>query len=75
MTTINLPKNSGEVVTGHLSDYFAPYISPKVGDYLLYNPVMDKMVIVPIYDRPDYIIQSVSNHILKRNKIIGIRRL
>ena len=47
-----LPISSGETVTGYFKEYFTPYAKIRVGDYLQYNPMMDKMVVVPISDRP-----------------------
>ena len=49
-----LPTSSGETVTGEFKSYFTPYAKIQVGDYLQYNPIMDKMVVVPISDRPNY---------------------
>ena len=49
-----LPTSSGETVTGDFKEYFTPHAKIQVGDYLQYNPIMDKMVVVPISDRPNY---------------------
>lgn len=46
---IKLPQKSGEVVIGSFDEYFRPYAKIKIGDYLLYNPAMDKVVVVSIY--------------------------
>lgn len=51
-----LPTSSGETVTGDFKEYFMPYVKIRVDDYLQYNPTMDKMVVVPISDRPNYTI-------------------
>lgn len=51
---IKLPQKSGEVVIGSFDEYFRPYAKIKIGDYLLYNPAMDKVVVVSINDRPQY---------------------
>ena len=71
-----LPTSSGETVTGDFKEYFMPYAKIQVGDYLQYNPIMDKMVVVPISDRPNYAIIHISNYgIFKKRIEVTIKRL
>ena len=71
-----LPTSSGETVTGEFKEYFMPYAKIQVGDYLQYNPIMDKMVVVPISDRPGYAIIHISKcGILKKHIEVTIKKL
>lgn len=71
-----LPTSSGETVTGEFKEYFMPYAKIQVGDYLQYNPMMDKMVVVPISDRPNYVIIHISKYvILKKRTEVTIEKL
>ena len=71
-----LPASSGETVTGDFKEYFTPYAKIQVGDYLQYNPIMDKMVVVPISDRPNYAIIHISKYgILKKRTEVTIKKL
>lgn len=71
-----LPTSSGETVTGDFKSYFMPYAKIQVGDYLQYNPIMDKMVVVPISDRPNYAIIHISKYgILKKRTEVTIKKL
>ena len=71
-----LPTASGETVTGEFKEYFTPYAKIRVGDYLQYNPIMDKMVVVPISDRPNYAIIHISKcGILKKRIKVTIEKL
>ena len=71
-----LPTSSGEAVTGDFKEYFMPYAKIQVGDYLQYNPIMDKMVVVPISDRPNYAIIHISKYgILKKRTEVTIKKL
>ena len=71
-----LPTSSGETVTGDFKSYFMPYAKIQVGDYLQYNPIMDKMVVVPISDRPSYAIIHISKcGILKKHIEVTIKKL
>ena len=71
-----LPTSSGETVTGDFKEYFTPYAKIQVGDYLHYNPMMDKMVVVPISDRPNYTIIHISKcGILKKRIEVTIEKL
>lgn len=71
-----LPTSSGETVTGEFKEYFMPYAKIQVGDYLQYNPIMDKMVVVPISDRPNYAIIHISKcGILKKCIEVTIEKL
>ena len=71
-----LPTSSGETVTGDFKEYFTPYSKIQVGDYLQYNPIMDKMVVVPISDRPNYAIIHISKcGILKKHIEVTIKKL
>ena len=71
-----LPTSSGETVTGEFKEYFMPYAKIQVGDYLQYNPIMDKMVVVPISDRPNYTIIHISKcGILKKRIEVTIEKL
>ena len=71
-----LPTSSGETVTGELKEYFMPYAKIQVGDYHQYNPIMDKMVVVPISDRPNYAIIHISKcGILKKRIEVTIEKL
>ena len=71
-----LPASSGETVTGDFKEYFTPYAKIQVGDYLQYNPIMDKMVVVPISDRPNYAIIHISKYgILKKRTEVTIEKL
>lgn len=75
MIKINLPQNSGEAVTVKFGDCFAPYSTVKVGDYLIYNPNLNRLVVVTSEDRPEYVIKNISKHILKKNIQIKIERI
>ena len=71
-----LPTSSGETITGEFKEYFTPYAKIRVGDYLQYNPIMDKMVVVPISDRPNYAIIHISKcGILKKHTEVTIKKL
>ena len=71
-----LPTASGETVTGEFKEYFTPYAKIRVGDYLQYNPIMDKMVVVPISDRPNYAIIHISKcGILKKRIEVTFKKL
>ena len=71
-----LPTSSGETVTGDFKEYFTPYAKIQVGDYLQYNPIMDKMVVVPISDCPNYTIIHISKYgILKKRTEVTIEKL
>ena len=71
-----LPTSSGETVTGEFKEYFMPYAKIQVGDYLQYNPIMDKMVVVPISDRPNYAIIHISKYeIFKKHIEVTIEKL
>ena len=71
-----LPTSSGETVIGDFKEYFTPYAKIQVGDYLQYNPMMDKMVVVPISDRPNYAIIHISKcGILKKHIEVTIKKL
>lgn len=71
-----LPTSSGETVTGEFKEYFTPYAKIRVGDYLQYNPIMDKMVVVPISDHPNYTIIHISKcGILKKRIEVTIEKL
>ena len=71
-----LPTSSGETVTGEFKEYFMPYAKIQVGDYLQYNPIMDKMVVVPISDRPNHAIIHISKcEILKKRTEVTIEKL
>ena len=71
-----LPTSSGETITGEFKEYFMPYAKIQVGDYLQYNPIMDKMVVVPISDRPNYVIIHISKcGILKKRIEVTIEKL
>lgn len=73
---ILLPTASGEKVTGEFKEYFMPYAKIQVGDYLQYNPMMDKMVVVPISDRPNYAIIHISKcGIIKKHIEVTIEKL
>lgn len=71
-----LPTSSGETVTGEFKEYFMPYAKIQVEDYLQYNPIMDKMVVVPILDRPNYTIIHIRKYgILKKRTEVTIEKL
>ena len=71
-----LPTSSGETVTGDFKEYFTPYAKIQVGDYLQYNPIMDKMVVVPISDRPNYAIIHIQKcGIFKKRFEVTIKKL
>lgn len=71
-----LPTSSGETITGEFKEYFTPYAKIRVGDYLQYNPIMDKMVVVPISDHPNYTIIHISKYgILKKRIEVTIEKL
>ena len=71
-----LPTASGETVTGGFETYFMPYAKIRVGDYLQYNPTMDKMVVVPILDRPNYTIIHIRKcGIFKKHIEVTIKKL
>ena len=71
-----LPTSSGETVTGDFKSYFMPYVKIQVGDYLQYNPILDKMVVVPISDHPNYAIIHISKYgILKKRTEVTIEKL
>lgn len=71
-----LPTSSGETITGEFKEYFTPYAKIRVGDYLQYNPMMDKMVVVPILDRPNYTIIHIRKYgILKKRTEVTIEKL
>ena len=71
-----LPTSSGETVTGDFKEYFTPYAKIQVGDYLQYNPIMDKMVVVPISDRPSYAIIHISKcGVFKKRTEVTIEKL
>ena len=71
-----LPTASGETVTGEFKEYFTPYAKIRVGDYLQYNPIMDKMVVVPISDRPNYTIIHIHKcGIFKKRTEVTIEKL
>ena len=71
-----LPTSSGETVTGDFKSYFMPYAKIQVGNYLQYNPIMDKMVEVPISDRPNYTIIHIRKYgILKKHIEVTIKKL
>ena len=73
---LSLPISSGETVTGGFETYFMPYAKIQVGDYLQYNPIMDKMVVVPISDRPNYAIIHISKcGILKKRTEVIFKKL
>lgn len=73
---IKLPQKSGEIVVGSFDEYFRPYAKIKIGDYLLYNPAMDKVVVVSINDRPQYVLKHIrKNGIFKKSRIITIEKL
>ena len=73
---LSLPISSGETVTGEFKEYFMPYAKIQVGDYLQYNPIMDKMVVVPISDHPNYAIIHISKYgILKKRTEVTIEKL
>ena len=72
---INLPINSEDTVTGYISEYFAPYARPQIGDYLVYNPFQDKMIIMTIRDKPEYVVINVRKNIFKSESTITIRKL
>lgn len=73
---IKLPQKSGETVVGSFDEYFRPYAKIKIGDYLLYNPAMDKVVVVSINDRPQYVLKHIrKNGIFKKNRIVTIEKL
>lgn len=74
--SISLPKNSGETVTGLVSDLFAPYCKPQPGDYLAYNPYTDKLVIMTIRDKPEYAVKSVDyKAVFKSKSTITIEKM
>ena len=74
--SISLPKNSGETVTGLVSDFFAPYCKPQSGDYLAYNPYTDKLVIMTIHDKPEYAVKSVDyKSVFKSKSTITIEKM
>ena len=53
-----------------------PYAKIQVGNYLQYNPIMDKMVVVPISDRPNYTIIHIRKYgILKKRTEVTIEKL
>lgn len=71
-----LPTSSGETITGEFKEYFTPYAKIRVGDYLQYNPIMDKMVVVPISDRPNYTIIHIRKYgMLKKHIEVTIQKL
>ena len=71
-----LPTSSGETVTGDFKSYFMPYAKIQVGDYLQHNPIMDKMVVVPISDRPNYAIIHIQKcGIFKKRIEVTIKKL
>ena len=71
-----LPTSSGETVTGEFKEYCMTYAKIQVGDYLQYNPIMDKMVVVPISDRPNYTIIHISKYgILKKRIEVTFKKL
>ena len=73
---LSLPISSGETVTGGFETYFMPYAKIRVGDYLQYNPTMDKMVVVPILDRPNYTIIHIRKcGIFKKHIEVTIEKL
>jgi len=73
---LKLPTNSQETVIGSFDEYFMPYARISVGDFLNYNPRMDKMVIVPINDRPKYAIRQIRNQgFIKRKTMVTIEKL
>lgn len=73
---LSLPISSGETVTGDFKSYFMPYAKIRVGDYLQYNPTMDKMVVVPILDRPNYTIIHIRKcGIFKKHIEVTIEKL
>lgn len=72
---INLPINSEDTVTGCINEYFAPYARPKMGDYLIYNPRQDKMIIMTINDKPECVVIDVCKSIFKNKSTITIRKL
>ena len=71
-----LPTSSGETVTGEFKEYFMPYAKIQVGDYLQYNPITDKMVVVLISDRPNYAIIHIQKcGIFKKCIEVTIKKL
>ena len=72
---VNLPINPEGTVTGYISEYFAPYARPKIGDYLIYNPRQDKMIIMTINDKPEYVVINVRKNIFKSKSTMTIRKL
>lgn len=74
--SIFLPKNSGESVTVLISELFAPYCRPQPGDYLIFNPYTNKLVIMTKNDNPEYIVRSVNYKALFKTKsTVTIERL
>lgn len=63
-----LPKRVGETVSGLISDFFAPYSKPQVGDHLTYNPRTDKLVIMTKLDTPEYIVKAIDYKIVLKQK-------
>ena len=73
---LSLPTSSGETVTGGFETYFMPYAKIQIGDYLQYNPIMDKLVVVPISDRPNYVIIHIRKcGIFKKHIEVTIEKL
>lgn len=66
---LSLPISSGETVTGDFETYFMPYAKIRVGDYLQYNPIMDKMVVVPISDCHNYTVIHIRKYGMLKNHI------
>lgn len=74
--SLKLPENIGDRVTGFVSDYFSPYCKPKTGDYLVYNPYTDKLVIMSKLDIPEYIVRATEyKMVLKRNSTVTIEKV
>ena len=73
---LSLPISSGETITGDFETYFMPYAKIQVGDYLQYNPAMDKMVVVPISDRPNYAVIHIQKYKMFKKRIkVTIQKL
>lgn len=70
-----LPTKEGETIVGDFDKYFAPHARPNKGDFLLYNPHMDKMVVVSIRDKPEYVVSDISKTLFGRFTKIAILKL
>lgn len=71
-----LPQNPNGTAEFEKSQLFAPYMNPKVGDLLRYNPALDRLIIVGHNDKPEYIIDNIRKEgFLNRKIFVTIKKI